>query len=196
MLNIKTNKIYIAFALSLIFPVMNAHSYSSSKKYCVVNNKLYVRLRPNKNGKITNSIYKGQIIYVLERKNGYVRISNYYDGNIEGISGKVARWVYEGGIAKKCKKYKLTTHKKDNIEKYIYRSDDFALYKKTFIEKSYLLYKHKMCSYDEFAEQGGWTRSQNYKHRRMYFIFCGGYDVNHRIYLDVKTGELFKGSRK
>ena len=85
---------------------MNAHSYSSSKKYCVVNNKLYVRLRPNKNGKITNSIYKGQIIYVLERKNGYVRISNYYDGNIEGISGKVARWVYEGGIAKKCKKYK------------------------------------------------------------------------------------------
>ncbi|NOR45886.1 MAG: SH3 domain-containing protein, partial [Candidatus Delongbacteria bacterium] len=52
-----------------------------------------VRLAHNPNGKITNKLYREQKVHVYEIKNTWARISEYYDGSKEGVSGKVARWV-------------------------------------------------------------------------------------------------------
>lgn len=61
--------------------------------YFVTASTLNVRLAPNANGKVTNRLYRQNRVDVLELRNGWARISKYYDGRVEGLSRKVARWV-------------------------------------------------------------------------------------------------------
>lgn len=62
--------------------------------YYVIADILNVRLAPSPKAKITNRIYRQEKIVVYEVKNGWARISKYYDGWIEGVpQRKVARWV-------------------------------------------------------------------------------------------------------
>lgn len=62
-------------------------------KVYVTADRLNVRLSPSPSGKVTNVLDRGQGLDVLEVKNGWARISRYYDGSIEGVRGEVARWV-------------------------------------------------------------------------------------------------------
>ena len=57
------------------------------------------RLSPSPNGSVTNRIYRGQELDVYEVKNGWARVSKYYDGAFEGKSGQVARWVDLNGLS-------------------------------------------------------------------------------------------------
>jgi hypothetical protein len=59
---------------------------------------LNVRLAPNLAGAVTNKIYRHQVVGVLEVKDGWARISPYYDGEVEAQSGQVARWVNAEGL--------------------------------------------------------------------------------------------------
>ena len=59
----------------------------------VTADRLNVRLAPSPSGKITNVLDRGQKVDVLEVQGEWARISRYYDGSIEGVSGGVARWV-------------------------------------------------------------------------------------------------------
>ncbi len=67
--------------------------------YYVSSEKLNVRLDASRGGLITNTLYKHQKVKVFEFKNGWARISDYYDGTIEGLSGNVARWVYANHLS-------------------------------------------------------------------------------------------------
>jgi len=71
-------------------------------------------------------------------------------------------------------------------------SDDFSTYQDIFISISDKLIKTGKCSLSEFAEMGGWVRSQNHKPKPIYFTYCGGMHRNNRIYINVVTGETFK----
>jgi uncharacterized protein with PQ loop repeat len=55
-------------------------------------------LAPKSDSKVTNKIYKNQKVDVYEEKDGWSRVSEYYDGEVEGVSGKVARWVETGAL--------------------------------------------------------------------------------------------------
>jgi len=68
--------------------------------YYVNTEVLNVRLAPNSTGKITNKIYRQQKVDVLELKSGWARISKYYDGSFEDMSGQVARWVSANRLSK------------------------------------------------------------------------------------------------
>lgn len=61
--------------------------------YYVNVNSLNVRLSPSSKGKVTNKLYRQQKVQVFEVKSGWARISKYYNGSVEGVSGKVARWA-------------------------------------------------------------------------------------------------------
>lgn len=66
----------------------------------VTDNTLSVYLEPKNSAKITNKLYKSQKVSVYQMSEGWARISEYYDGDVEGISGKVARWVEIRGLSK------------------------------------------------------------------------------------------------
>ncbi|MGI0120165.1 SH3 domain-containing protein [Zooshikella sp. RANM57] len=81
-------------SLLLLFLPMFAHANADrAGTYYVTADSLNVRLSPNPKGKITNKLYRQQKLEVFEVKSGWARISKYYNGAVEGLSGNVARWV-------------------------------------------------------------------------------------------------------
>ena len=85
------------FVFSISFT--NAEAITTGNYY-VTANALNVRLSPQSDGKITNKIYRQQKVEVFEIKSGWARISKYYDGSIEGVSGQVARWISKKYLSK------------------------------------------------------------------------------------------------
>jgi hypothetical protein len=67
--------------------------------YFVKETALEERLAPNPNGKVTNRIYRQQKVDVFEIKGNWARVSKYYDGEVEGEKGQVARWVLINGLS-------------------------------------------------------------------------------------------------
>ena len=61
--------------------------------YYVTASVLNERLAPHPNAKISNRLYHQHRVDVFEVKNGWARVSKYYDGTLEGLQGQVARWV-------------------------------------------------------------------------------------------------------
>ncbi len=61
--------------------------------YYVVASTLNVRLAPGPQGRLSGSLQREQQVYVFETKDGWGRISKYYDGGKDGLSGMIARWV-------------------------------------------------------------------------------------------------------
>ncbi len=66
---------------------------TTSGSYYVTASTVRVRLAPKSTAKVTNKLHRRNRVDVLEVRDGWARISKYYDGRVEGVSGKVARWV-------------------------------------------------------------------------------------------------------
>ena len=160
--------------------------------YYVTSEKLNVRLAPNKTGKITNTLYMRQKVEVFQVKDGWARISRYYDGGIEGLSGDVARWVFAKYLSTNRPAEEQETNLNSPVAKAIKSTDDFSKYQKLFVSASEELIKSGNCSLGDFTEMGGWWRSTNHKPKPVYFTYCGGMTISNRIYLDTVTGKTFR----
>ncbi len=90
---------FIVSAVFLLVP--SACIAEKLESYYVTAPTLNVRLAPSSNAKITNRLYRQNQVNVLETSNGWVRISKYYDGRVEGRSGSVARWVAANHLSKR-----------------------------------------------------------------------------------------------
>lgn len=161
----------------------------------VTTERLNVRLFPNKQGKITNVLYKRDGVRVFEvNDKGWARISRFYDGAVEGVSGLVARWVfgkYLSPIRPPADKVP-DEYKDDKLVDALKISDDFSKYLKVFVEASKKLIASRKCTLGDFKKTGGWFRSVNYKPRAVYFTYCGGMRRGNRIYVDATNGKVFK----
>ena len=87
----------LLFAMFFTYPVF-AKEFKTGT-YFVIETVLEERLAPNPKGKITNRIYRQQKVDVLEVKGVWARVSKYYDGEVEGEKGQVARWVLIKGLS-------------------------------------------------------------------------------------------------
>ena len=160
--------------------------------YYVSSGKLNVRLDANKNGKITNTLYKRQKVEVFEIKDGWARISRYYDGVAEGVSGNVARWVFAKHLSSSRPAEEKVSNANSPVAKAIKSSDDFSKYQNVFVPAAEKLINNGSCTLADFKEMGGWWRSSNHKPKPVYFMYCGGMTKNNRIYLNAATGVTFK----
>lgn len=161
-------------------------------EYYVASEKVNVRLAPNKTGKITNTLYKRQKVEVFQVKDGWARISQYYDGSVEGLSEDVARWVFAKHLSTNRPAEEQETNLNSPVAKAIKSSDDFSKYQKLFVSASEKLIKSGNCSLGDFTEMGGWWRSTKHKPKPVYFTYCGGMTISNRIYLDTVTGKTFR----
>lgn len=183
-----TLAIFIAF-----FTILFAHAEAISPgDYYVTSNKLNVRLEPDKTGKITNTLYKRQKVEVFQVKDGWARISRYYDGGVEGVSGEVARWVFAKYLSTNRPAEEQVSNLNSPVAKAIKSSDDFLKYQSVFVSASEKLIKYGKCSLGDFKEIGGWWRSTNHKPKPVYFTYCGGMTKSNRIYLNAANGSTFK----
>lgn len=85
-----------------LFTIFACASYAQGIKpgfYYVKESMLEERLEPSTSGAVTNKIYRMQKVEVFEINGEWARVSKYYDGNSEGKSGQVARWVKANGLS-------------------------------------------------------------------------------------------------
>jgi hypothetical protein len=161
-----------------------------------------VRLAANQTGKIAKSLYRGQTVDVLEVSEGWARISHYYDGVDEGLSGFVAQWVFAqhlspvtvdaGQPAETPKPVAVKVDVDSPIFKAISSSDDLDKYAGLFVQVSEKLVESGQCDLSDFVDIGGWWRSNAHTPRSIYYTYCGGANNENRIFVDTATGRVFR----
>lgn len=185
----------ISSALGASFLALCSSCYATATApgdYFLTVDETAVQLSPSKQGKTTNTLFKRQKVSVLEVTNGWARISKYYDGTSEGVQGQVARWVQASTLSKDRPSDEKADGADQGLIELIKESDNFAKFKKPFVNASKKLIAEKTCSMQDFKEYGGWMKSTNYSNGKVYFTYCGGMSKSDRIYVDVSTGKVFR----
>ncbi|MCG9677375.1 hypothetical protein [Vibrio sp. Isolate24] len=150
--------------------------------------KLGVREYPQYEAFVESVVYRGDKLHILEKKNGWGRISPYYV--YEEGGEEVAEWVPMEALLEVAP----TITKEERVEtvsSYIEESDDFKLHFEMFVQKTDQLLKEKTCVPEDFEETSGWIRSLTFEQKDVYFVYCGGIKQANKVYLDVQTGEIF-----
>lgn len=150
------------------------------------------RLAPAANAKSTNVLRKRQAVQVLEVKGQWARVTKFYDGQVEGVSGQVARWIAVKDLSATRPADEAAKSDEPEIAKLLTDSDDFARHRQAFIKASQELVERKQCTLQDFKAGGGWSKSTNFAGKPVYFAYCGGMSKGNRLYLNVATGEVFR----
>lgn len=156
----------------------------------------------------------GQLVFresaqVYETANGWARISQVYDGSCvnrrseyvdrgetacteaNGFSdGRFAEWVELAGLSTTRPPDPAATATPD--ESLVAQSDDFARHRRAFAAAAAQLIADGRCTRADFAEMGGWMKSQNRRDEPIYFTYCGGMTNANKIYLDASTRRIFR----
>ncbi|ALR17862.1 SH3 domain-containing protein [Vibrio natriegens] len=170
-------------------PVMDLESVPpETTEYYVIERQVSAYNKPDHNALVVDTIYKGEKVVVLEKSNGWYRISDYLvyeDGGEE-----TAEWLDAKGLSDAEPVIK-EQERLEILDGYLQKSDDLKDNLEIFRNKTQLLLDDNTCKPEDFTELGGWVRSVTYKQRNVYFIYCGGLEQENKIYLDVNSGEIF-----
>jgi hypothetical protein len=150
--------------------------------------KLGIREAASLDAFVQRYLYKGEKVRLLEKKNGWGRVSAYFV--YEQGGPEIAEWIPLDGLVEQAPVITVEERKK-TIQGYIAASDDLVQFEDMFLTTTDKLLKDGSCSPVDFEELGGWVKSTKYADRDVYFIYCGGLKLADKIYLDVRTGEVF-----
>ncbi len=169
-------------------PIMELKPEPEQTEFYVLDRKLEVVEQPEIDGLITDYLYKGEKVEVLEKQGEWARISDYIV--LQEGGPQTAEWVSMSGLSND----EVIISEKESIEildSYLVKSDDLKLHKETFRNTVAELISDGECDPSDFEELGGWVKSVKYSDRDVYFIYCSGLSLENKIYLDVNTNEIF-----
>lgn len=157
-------------------------------EYYVIERRVNVYNKPEHQALIVDALYKGEKVSVLEKADGWFRLSDYivYEEGGE----ETAEWVDSKGLSDSEPVIK-EQERLEILDGYLQKSDDLKTHLDMFRNKTQQLLDDETCEPSDFEELGGWVRSVTYKTRNVYFIYCGGLEQENKIYLDVDKGEIF-----
>ncbi|WP_104029830.1 SH3 domain-containing protein [Vibrio jasicida] len=157
-------------------------------EYYVTERRINVYNKPDNQSLIVDALYKGEKVSVLEKADGWFRLSDYivYEEGGE----ETAEWVDAKGLSDSQPVIK-EQERLEILDSYLQKSDDLKVHLDIFRNKTQQLLDDETCTPSDFEELGGWVRSVTYKKRNVYFIYCGGLEQENKIYLDVDKGEIF-----
>lgn len=174
--------------ISELKPVMELQPEPEQTEFYVLDRKLEVVEQPEIDGLITDYLYKGEKVEVLEKQGDWARISDYIV--LKEGGPEIAEWVAMSGLSND----EMVISDKENkeiLDSYLVKSDDLKLYQEKFRNSVAKLISEGKCEPSDFEELGGWVKSVRYSERDVYFIYCGGLSLENKIYLDVNTNEIF-----
>ncbi|PMO76440.1 SH3 domain-containing protein [Vibrio splendidus] len=169
-------------------PIMDLQPEPEQTEFYVLDRKLEVVEQPEIDGLITDYLYKGEKVEVLDKQGEWARISDYIV--LKEGGPQTAEWVSMSGLSND----EVIISEKESIEildSYLVKSDDLKIHKETFRNTVAELISDGECDPSDFEELGGWVKSVKYSDRDVYFIYCGGLSLENKIYLDVNTNEIF-----
>ena len=172
--------------------------------------EVYRRTCPSTKCGAVGVLFYPQEAEIFELRDGWVRITEPYDGKCkEGVSslidvgnqkcepengiidGQIVEWAdaTEGIDVRPPKFVPIQAPIQDLVAK----SDDFSQYGDAFVAAAKSLIADGKCTEGDFREAGGWIKSTTtYAREPVYFTYCGGWTVENRIYLNAKSGRIFR----
>ncbi|MDN3611376.1 hypothetical protein QWZ16_17380 [Vibrio ostreicida] len=156
--------------------------------YYVSPERLGIREFPDHKAFIESVVYRGDKLKILEKKDGWGRVSDYYV--YEEGGEEIAEWVPMDALLEVAPTISKE-ERMETISRYIEKSDDFKQFFDMFILKTGQLITDKTCVPEDFEETSGWVRSTTFRDRDVYFVYCGGIKQANKVYLDVQSGEIF-----
>ena len=169
-------------------PILDLAALPEQTDFYVSERKIAVFDAPDVDALIKDYLYKGDHIEILEKSNGWGRISDYIvlrEGGPE-----MAEWVEMSKLSEDEVIISADEHV-EILDSYLVKSDDLKTYRKPFRVAIDSLIENGTCEPGDFEELGGWVKSVKYSSRNVYFIYCGGLKLENKIYLDADTGEIF-----
>ncbi len=148
-----------------------------------------------------------QKLNIFEVRNGWARITEEYDAYCENGKSKYvdsgndactkANGIVNGAFSEWVDMTFLSPEQPANPadsasenEELVKNSDDFRIHRKVFAEAARDLIDQRQCTAMDFRNNSGWTKSTT-KGANVYFIYCGGFTIYNRIYLDALTGRTY-----
>lgn len=157
-------------------------------EFYVLDRKLKVVEQPEIDGLITDYLYKGEKVELLEKQGEWARISDYIV--LKEGGPQTAEWISMSGLSND----EVIISEQENreiLDSYLAKSDDLKVHQEKFRNTVAKLISDGECDPSDFEELGGWVKSVKYSNRDVYFIYCGGLSLENKIYLDVETNETF-----
>ena len=180
-----------------------------SGKFWVTSERLNRRTCPSMECGLVGQFFFREGMDVFERRDSWARVTNYYNascangrseyvdsGNSQctpenGVTdGEFAEWVLAEFLSET--RPPDPAEGSSGLEALIAGSDDFTRYRTQFAKAAQSLIDQRRCTEGDFRENGGWVKSSNYRNQPVYFMYCGGRTKANRLYLNVKTGEVFR----
>ncbi|MEZ9576504.1 MULTISPECIES: SH3 domain-containing protein [unclassified Vibrio] len=171
-----------------LVPIMDLQPEPEQTEFYVLERKLEVVEQPEIDGLITDYLYKGEKVEVLEKQGEWARISDYIV--LKDGGPQTAEWVSMSGLSND-EVIISEKESKEILDSYLVKSDDLKIHQEKFRNSVAKLISEGECAPSDFEELGGWVKSVKYSHRDVYFIYCGGLSLENKIYLDVNTNEIF-----
>ncbi|CAK2601479.1 SH3 domain-containing protein [Vibrio crassostreae] len=169
-------------------PIMDLQPEPEQTEFYVLDRKLEVIEQPEIDGLITDYLYKGEKVEVLEKQGEWARISDYIV--LKEGGPQTAEWVSMSGLSND-EVIISEKESKEILDSYLVKSDDLKIHQEKFRNSVAKLISEGECAPSDFEELGGWVKSVKYSNRDVYFIYCGGLSIENKIYLDVNTNEIF-----
>ena len=170
--------------------------------------QLSVRSCPSTSCGRISWLLSGQKVTVAETRNGWARISKYYDASCKGgvseyvdsgnascskengvSDGQLAEWVSLEYLAESREKPSPPSN--SSLVNTLSNSDNFGKYKAVFIRSTQKLIDEGRCTEADVLETGGWMKATGQNADvPVFFIYCGGFTVANRLYLDASSGRV------
>lgn len=192
----------LTVALLLLVAALPARSASES---WVTTDRLNRRTCPDTRCGTVGILMFREKATVYEEKDGWARISKYYDASCRNgqsdyvdsgnaacigsngiVAGEFAEWVSMNylSIVRPPDPGSGATGSYSLVS----GSDDYGTYKDAFAKAASSLVDSGQCTVRDFRNMGGWMKSMTDKSRPIYFTYCG----QDRLYLNAETGEVFR----
>ncbi|MFA0483060.1 SH3 domain-containing protein [Vibrio sp. 10N.222.55.B11] len=171
-----------------LVPIMDLQPEPEQTEFYVLERKLEVVEQPEIDGLITDYLYKGEKVEILEKQGEWARISDYIV--LKEGGPQTAEWVSMSGLSND-EVIISEKESKEILDSYLVKSDDLKIHQEKFRNSVAKLISEGECAPSDFEELGGWVKSVKYSNRDVYFIYCGGLSLENKIYLDVNTNEIF-----
>lgn len=172
--------------------------------------QLSVRSCPSTSCGRISWLLSGQKVTVSETQDGWARISKYYNALCKGgvseyvdsgnaacseengiADGQFAEWVSLDYLAKSREEPRPPSN--SSLVNALSKSDNFGKYETVFIEVTQKLVHDGQCTEVDVVENGGWVKATGPNaDLPVFFIYCGGFAVANRLYLDASSGRVFR----
>jgi hypothetical protein len=155
-------------------------------EYFVISPGVEVFAKPTFESQVVGKTELREVVKVYEERNRWSRVQSW----VNETTGK-SQWIYNEHLSLENPGDTVQERYRD-IKQLIVRTDDFEQHEARFIELTDQVLQSQQCSQSDLEQLQGWIRSFNYPDEPIYYSYCGGLDVEDKLYINLDNGDIFR----